>query len=93
MYDYIKQGEWRLLENVRICGIMCMASNVEDKTQIASEFQQAETLFNKLKKDLFAQVDSFSIRSWGMSDDYMIAVNHGSNMVRIGSKIFGPRVY
>lgn len=93
MYDYVKQGEWRLLENVRICGIMCMASNVENEAQIASEFQQAETLFNKLKKDFFAQVDSFSIRSWGMSDDYMIAVNHGSNMVRIGSKIFGPRVY
>ena len=93
MYAYIAHGEWRQLPNVRICGIMCMASNVDDEAQIASEFQQAEMLFNKLKQDFFAQVDSFSIRSWGMSDDYMVAVNHGSNMVRIGSRIFGPRVY
>lgn len=93
MYAYIKQGEWRQLQYVRICGIMCMASNVEDEAQIGNEFQQAELMFNKLKQEFFANNDFFSIRSWGMSDDYPIAIKHGSNMVRIGSKIFGPRIY
>jgi len=93
MYEYVKQGEWRQLQNVRLCGIMCMASNVDDDVQIAAEFQTAEKLFGKLKQEFFAQQDSFSIRSWGMSDDYPIAVKYGSNMVRIGSKIFGPRIY
>lgn len=93
MYDYIKRGEWHQLDNIRICGLMCMASNVEDEVQISTEFQQAETLFNKLKQEFFADQDSFSIRSWGMSDDYPIAIKYGSNMVRIGSKIFGPRIY
>lgn len=93
MYDYVRQGEWRQLENVRICGLMCMASNVEDGSQIANEFQQAENLFKRLKQDFFAQEDSFSIRSWGMSDDYPIAIKYGSNMIRVGSRIFGPRVY
>ena len=93
MYEYVKQGEWRQLQNVRLCGIMCMASNVDDEAQIAAEFQTAEKLFGKLKQEFFAQQDSFSIRSWGMSDDYPIAVKYGSNMVRIGSKIFGPRIY
>ena len=93
MYAYLRQGEWRQLNNVRICGLMCMASNVDDEAQIANEFQQADTLFNKLKQDFFPSEDFFSIRSWGMSDDYPIAIKFGSNMVRIGSKIFGPRVY
>ena len=93
MYNYIKQGEWCKLNNVRICGLMCMASNVEDEAQISTEFHQAEILFDKLKQEFFPTEDSFSIRSWGMSDDYPIAIKFGSNMVRIGSKIFGPRVY
>ena len=93
MYDYVRQAEWRQLQNVRICGIMCMASNTDDEARIARDFQQAQQLFDRLKQDFFAIEESFSIRSWGMSDDYPIALRYGSNMVRIGSKIFGPRVY
>jgi hypothetical protein len=93
LLDYIEQGEWHQLKNVRICGLMCMASNVDDESQIAREFEQAQNIFNKLKSDYFSAEDSFSIRSWGMSEDYPIAINYGSNMVRIGSMIFGPRVY
>ena len=93
MYDYVRQAEWRQLQSVRICGIMCMASNTDDEARIAHDFQQAQQLFDRLKQDFFATEESFSIRSWGMSDDYPIALRYGSNMVRIGSKIFGPRVY
>lgn len=93
LLDYAEKGEWRLLKHVRICGLMCMASNVDDEIQIAKEFDVANDIFNRLKATSFADSDSFSIRSWGMSDDYPIAIAHGSNMIRIGSKIFGPRVY
>ncbi len=93
LLDYVKEGEWRALKNVRLCGLMCMASNVDDENQIASEFSQAEEVFNKIKSEYFLNEDYFSIRSWGMSEDYPIAIMHGSNMIRVGSKIFGPRVY
>ena len=93
LLDYVEQGEWRALKNVRLCGLMCMASNVVDEKQIASEFEQANTIFNKLKSEYFNNEDCFAIRSWGMSDDYPIAIEYGSNMIRVGSKIFGPRVY
>lgn len=93
LLDYVEQGEWRALKNIRLCGLMCMASNVDDEKQIASEFEQANTIFNKLKSEYFNNEDCFAIRSWGMSDDYPIAIEYGSNMIRVGSKIFGPRVY
>lgn len=86
-------GEWRDMPNVKICGLMMMASNTDDKQQIGSEFQQAADFFDEVKSGYFADDPAFSIRSWGMSDDYPIAVRHGSNMVRVGTMIFGPRVY
>ncbi|MBO6187439.1 MAG: YggS family pyridoxal phosphate-dependent enzyme [Prevotella sp.] len=86
-------GEWRTLEHVRICGLMMMASNVDDTQQIRSEFRQARQLFDEVKADYFADSSCFCERSWGMSHDYLIAVQEGSTMVRIGTTIFGPRVY
>ena len=93
LIDYVGQGEWRQLNNIRICGLMCMASNVNDEDQISREFEQAQNVFNELKENYFPNNDSFAIRSWGMSEDYPLAIKYGSNMVRIGSKIFGQRVY
>lgn len=93
LLDYVKAGEWRLLKNVHICGLMCMASNVDDEAQIAREFQTAYDVFKKLKESYFSDDEMFQIRSWGMSEDYPIAIQYGSNMIRVGSKIFGPRVY
>ena len=86
-------GEWRQMEHVRICGLMMMASNVDDEGQIAREFQTAADFFDEVKAGFFADDLEFCERSWGMSDDYSIAVNHRSTMVRIGTAIFGPRVY
>ncbi|MBP3758202.1 MAG: YggS family pyridoxal phosphate-dependent enzyme [Prevotella sp.] len=86
-------GEWRQMEHVRICGLMMMASNVDDDQQIANEFETASRFFDEVKAQYFANDDDFCERSWGMSDDYPIAVAHGSTMVRIGTRIFGPRVY
>ena len=72
---------------------MMMASNVDDDQQIANEFDTASRFFDEVKAQYFANDDDFCERSWGMSDDYPIAVAHGSTMVRIGTRIFGPRVY
>lgn len=89
----LSEGEWRKLENVKICGLMMMASNVDDEKQIASEFDKGASLFTEFKKQYFADDPDFKERSWGMSHDYRIAVQHGSTMVRVGTAIFGPRVY
>ena len=89
----LKQGEWRDLKNVRICGLMMMASNVDDKERIRKEMQTAADFFDELKHDYFTDADYFKERSWGMSHDYLIAVECRSTMVRIGTSIFGPRIY
>ena len=89
----LESGEWRQLKHVHIAGLMMMASNVDDKEQIASEFDTAWKFFDEVKTKYFADDPGFKERSWGMSHDYQIAVEHGSTMVRVGTKIFGPRVY
>ncbi len=89
----LDSGEWREMEHVRICGLMMMASNVDDETQIHTEFHRAHELFNEVKTRWFADCDYFCECSWGMSHDYQIAVKEGSTMVRVGTMIFGPRVY
>jgi len=89
----LEDGEWRELRNVRICGLMTMASNVDDELQIEREFNTAAELFDELKTKYFPDDENFRERSWGMSDDYMIAMRCRSTMVRIGTSIFGERVY
>ena len=89
----LADGVWRELKHVRICGLMMMASYVEDERQIRSEFQIAKSLFDELKKQYFADKSFFCERSWGMSHDYHIAVEEGSTMVRVGTTVFGPRIY
>lgn len=91
--EMLAGGEWRELNHVRICGLMMMASYVDDEEQIRSEFRLARSLFDEVKGQYFADCDYFCERSWGMSHDYGIAVEEGSTMVRIGTTIFGPRVY
>ena len=86
-------GEWRKLEHVRLCGLMCMASNTDDMEQVRAEFHQAYQLFLELKAGAFADAPHFKECSWGMSHDYPIALTEGSTLIRVGSKIFGERVY
>ena len=89
----LDEGEWRQLNHVQICGIMMMATNTDDAVKIAQEFDAAWHFFDEIKQQYFADDDAFCQRSWGMSHDYQIAVQHGSTMVRIGTNIFGPRIY
>ena len=89
----LEDGEWRNMAHVRICGLMMMASYVEDEAQIRQEFRTAHNFFDEVKQRYFAESPYFTQRSWGMSHDYPIAVEEGSTMVRVGTAIFGPRVY
>ena len=89
----LRDGAWRSLQHVRICGLMMMASYVEDQEQIRSEMMTAKNFFDEVKRDYFADDPDFCERSWGMSHDYRIAVECGSTIVRVGTTIFGPRVY
>ena len=91
--ELLAGGEWREMEHVRICGLMMMASFTDDREQIRHEFNIAADFFDEVKQQYFADAPWFSERSWGMSDDYDIAVECRSTMVRIGTSIFGPRVY
>lgn len=84
--------EW-ILKNVRVRGLMCMATNTIDENQIHSEFRYAHDIFNDIKKRYFPDDDKFSELSMGMSDDYQIALDEGSTMIRVGSLIFGERHY
>ena len=89
----LEAGEWRELKNVQICGLMMMASHTDDTARIEQEFDIAAHFFDEVKAKYFADDAAFCERSWGMSHDYQIAVKHGSTMVRVGTTIFGPRVY
>lgn len=85
--------EWRALKNIRLRGLMCMATNTDDTSQIRREFQLALQLFEELKSTYFSDEDYFNIKSWGMTHDYKLAIEEGSNHVRVGTAIFGPRTY
>ena len=89
----LRDGEWKTLKNISICGLMTMATYTSDESLIAREFGVADVLFDEVKESYFKDDDNFCIKSWGMSHDYLIAISHGSNMVRVGTRIFGERLY
>lgn len=93
LLNFMENGDWRQYTNIRFSGIMCMATNTNDEALIASEFEQAKTLFHRIKEKYFSDSDTFNECSWGMSGDYPIAIEHGSTLIRIGSMIFGERTY
>jgi len=90
----IKSDEFNSLKNVKITGLMGMATFTEDEDQIATEFKSLKVFFDKLKSDNPSTPNfQLSTLSMGMSGDYKIAIENGSNMIRVGSKIFGVRNY
>lgn len=89
----LNEGEWRTLNHVRICGIMCMASNTDDQARIQKEFHTAYEFFKMAKQTFFKDMPYFKECSWGMSHDYELALKEGSTLIRVGSKIFGERIY
>ncbi len=89
----LHDGEWRNMSHVRIRGLMMMASFTDDEQQIRREMNTAADFFDEVKRDYFADDEAFALRSWGMSDDFPIALQCRSNMIRVGTRIFGPRKY
>lgn len=89
----LQEGEWRSLANIRIAGLMGMASNVDDDEQIKQEFCSLSNFFREVKREFFADAEGFKEISMGMSHDYPLAIQAGSTLVRVGSKIFGERIY
>ena len=89
----LDKGLWKQLKHVCIAGVMGMATNTDDENEIKKEFSSLTDFFHILKQNYFSQTDSFKEISMGMSHDYRIAIKCGSTLVRVGSKIFGERIY
>ncbi len=89
----VETSDFLACENVRVCGLMGMATNSDNVTVIRNEFRSLSALFGKLKDTVFSKNECFTEISMGMSSDYVIAIEEGSSIVRIGSKIFGERNY
>lgn len=89
----LESVEYKTFRNIRLTGLMGMATFTEDEEIIRSEFQFLHSCFDEIKNTYFNGVNYFNEISMGMSDDYEIAINEGSTMIRVGSKIFGARNY
>lgn len=91
--EMLNSETFKSLRNVRICGVMGMATNTDDQAQIRKEFHHLKEIFDTIKSKYFTDCEYFKDISMGMSHDYPIAIEEGSTMVRVGSKIFGERNY
>lgn len=88
LVDYLHSEEFATMKNIRIRGVMGMATNTDDEQIVRADFEQLANLYNELKPRFSEEFDTLSM---GMSDDYQLAIDCGSTMVRIGSSIFGIR--
>lgn len=91
--EILNSDVFKELKNVRICGIMGMATNTDNQIQIRKEFHHLKEIFDTLKQKYFTDCEYFKEISMGMSHDYQLAIEDGSTMVRVGSMIFGARNY
>ncbi|WP_316798505.1 YggS family pyridoxal phosphate-dependent enzyme [Pedobacter frigidisoli] len=89
--ELLRSEEYQELKNIRIVGLMAIATNTKNEKQITIEFNELKVFFDGLKASFFKDIETFSEISTGMSADYKIAIEEGSTMVRIGSSIFGKR--
>ena len=91
--EMLTSGAWKDLKNIQITGIMAMASNTDDEIVVRQEFQSVNSFFQEIKADYFATQNEFCEVSMGMSHDYPLAIEEGSTLIRVGTFIFGDRVY
>ena len=91
--DYYDAAQVNDMKNVRICGVMGMATDTDNKEKVRLEFAKLKGIFRNLEQSYFLAQDYFRICSMGMSGDYKLAIEEGSTMVRIGSMLFGQRNY
>ena len=86
---FLNQESMSEYQNIKFKGLMGMASFTDSESIIKNEFNNLKNIYNNIRKE----IDDFNILSMGMSNDYEIAIESGSNMIRVGSKIFGKRNY
>lgn len=91
--EMLESDEFREMKNVVISGLMGMATLTDNSSQIRQEFRKLKVLRDEIKQLYFTLNNSFTELSMGMSDDYLIAIEEGSTMIRIGTSIFGVREY
>ena len=91
--ELLDSDAFKQMKNVRICGVMGMGTFTDDMEEVRKEFKHLKAIFDTLKKDYFADQPQFKELSMGMSEDYPIAIEEGATLIRVGSKIFGARVY
>lgn len=91
VFALLNDPSFAQLKNIRIAGLMGMASNTDNEQKINTEFASLKKLFDKLREKYFSEQPSFCELSMGMSSDYHIALRHGATLVRVGSDIFGSR--
>ena len=91
--EMLRQGEWKNLKNVQLCGVMGMGTFTDNVDQVRSEFHSLKDFFDEIKENVCSDNPSFREISMGMTDDYPIAIEEGSTLIRIGTKIFGERIY
>lgn len=90
--ELLRSEEFAALKHIKIRGLMGIATNTDVEKQIKDEYYELKTFFDGIKQSFFRKDDAFDTLSMGMSSDYKIAIEQGSNMVRLGSTIFGKRV-
>jgi hypothetical protein len=89
--EILRDPEFADLKNVRIVGVMGIATNTDNQKMIEDEFYELNTFFHGIKQSFFRKDDFFKEVSMGMSGDYKLAIDQGSTMIRVGSTIFGTR--
>lgn len=89
----LQEEGWKTLTHVQLCGVMGMATFTDDVQEVRNEFRSLKKFFDEIKENYFSHIDAFREISMGMTDDYPIAIEEGSTLIRIGTKIFGERVY
>jgi len=92
LIELLRDEEFAAMQHVRIRGLMGIATNTDNEKVIKEEFYELKMLFDGIKTSFYRGVESFDTLSMGMSSDYKLAVENGSNMVRLGSTVFGKRV-
>jgi pyridoxal phosphate enzyme (YggS family) len=90
--ELLRSKEYTALKNIRIRGLMGIATNTDNEKQLKDEFQELKVFFDGVKQSFFRKEASLDVISMGMSSDYELAIEQGSNMIRVGSTIFGQRV-
>ncbi|MGZ3756655.1 MAG: YggS family pyridoxal phosphate-dependent enzyme [Mucilaginibacter sp.] len=90
--ELLRSDEYAALKNIRVRGLMGIATNTDIEKQIKEEYYELKTFFDGIKLSFFRKEASFDTLSMGMSGDYKLAIEQGSNMIRVGSTIFGSRV-